>query len=60
VGNNKTTLMLFKNLTNLKLGQFVELAFHVGFSSVRIVHWYFVLFIDIKTILKNSLSIFLL
>jgi hypothetical protein len=42
--------MLFKNLTNLKLGEFEELASLVGFSILGIVHWYFVLFIDIKTI----------
>jgi hypothetical protein len=42
--------MLFKNMTNLKLGQFEELAFFVGFTNVGIVHWYFVLFIDIKKI----------
>jgi len=42
--------MLFKNLTNFKLGQLEELASLVGFDSVRIVHWYFVLFIYIKTI----------
>ncbi len=50
MGNNRTTLMLFKNMTNLKLGQFEELASLEGFTNVGIVHWYFVLFIDIKTI----------
>jgi hypothetical protein len=50
VGNNRITLMLFKNVTNLKLGQFEELASLVGFTSVGIVHWYLVLFIDIKII----------
>jgi hypothetical protein len=48
--------MLFKNLTNFKLGQFEELAFLVGFTSVGIVHWYFVLFIDIKIILKKIIK----
>jgi hypothetical protein len=42
--------MLFKNLTNLKLGQFEKMPFLVGFTNVGIIHWYFVLFIDIKTI----------
>jgi len=50
VSNNRTTLMLFKNLTNLKLGQFEKLPFLVGFINVGIIRWYFVLFIDIKTI----------
>jgi hypothetical protein len=37
-------------MTNLKLGQFEELVSLMGFTNVGIVHWYFVLYINIKKI----------